>query len=152
MQAAIERVQANMIQPLLDYGLGVTGNAPLLADLDATGIASGFYRFDESTVGTRPSGMASSATGIVLVWRQSAGNALVHLIQKGNRRHHLRAQNDGAWAAWAHLMQSADTATDEVWSAGSSTAAYAATPKASAPQSALWPWGWARRGRTRAGH
>ena len=54
IQDAIERVQANIVEPLADFGLGVTGVATLLANIDATDTASGAYRFSNTTTGTFP--------------------------------------------------------------------------------------------------
>ncbi|MDQ7262283.1 hypothetical protein NM680_10805 [Paracoccus sp. PS-1] len=128
VQEAIERVQANMIQPLLDYGLGVTGNAPLLANIDGTGIASGTYRFGIETAGTFPPGITAGLGGIVRVWRENSGSAIMILVDPPGRRHWVRSFGSGSWNVWAYMMQSTDTADNAIWAAGSSTTPYTATP------------------------
>jgi len=128
VQGAIERVQDNLIQPLLDYGLGVTGNAPLLSDIDAVNIASGIYRFTGDTAGTFPSGVTASGGGTVRVWRANSTSAIMILTPNGARKQHIRALST-TWGTWAFILSSADTAEDSVWAAGTSTASYTATPK-----------------------
>ncbi len=71
VQDAIERVQANIVEPLADFGIGVTGDATLTGDrVDATDTASGAYRFDATTTGTFPTGYTVTS-GVVVIWRQS---------------------------------------------------------------------------------
>ena len=130
VQAAIERVQENMAQPLLDYGLGVSGSGPLLSNIENTAIPSGVYRFNGTTTGTFPSGVTAAAGGTVQVWRSTANAALMTITQAGARRQHVRALSEGSWGGWAYIMQSADTATDAVWAAGSSAAPAIPSPKA----------------------
>lgn len=130
VQDAIERVQDNLVQPLLDYGLGVTGNGPLLSNIESPAIAAGVYRFNGTTVGTFPSGVTAATGGTVRVWRSTANAALMILTPGNGRRQHVRALTGGAWGAWSYLMQSSDTATDAAWAAGSSTAPAIPTPKA----------------------
>ena len=130
VQAAIERVQENMVKPLADYGLGVTGNAALIADIDATSIASGSYRYATGAAGTFPSGITAANGGMVRVWRETATSAVMILTARGTRRQYIRALNGATWGEWAFVMTSADTATDAVWAAGVSTAPVAASPAA----------------------
>lgn len=120
VQRAIERVQENILDPLADFGLGVTGNASIIADIDATGTASGAYRFDGTTIGAFPAGVTASAGGIVRVWRESSSKAIMMLVATGATRHHIRALN-GTWVAWRRLMSDADTVTEATWRAGVST-------------------------------
>lgn len=128
VQAAIEQVQANIVEPLADYGLGVTGNASLLANIDAIGIASGVYRFNGDTIGTFPSGMNADTGGIVRIWRATGSTAIMTLSASGARRQHVRTLSGGEWGAWSYLMQSSDTANDAAWRAGTSTASYVVSP------------------------
>ena len=130
VQAAIERVQENMVKPLSDYGLGVTGNAALIADIDATSIASGSYRYSTGAAGTFPSGVTAANGGMVRVWRETATSAVMILTARGARRQYIRALNGATWGEWAFVMTSADTATDATWAAGVSTVVAAVTPAA----------------------
>lgn len=127
VQAAIERVQENIVAPLAEFGLGVTGNAAVLNDLDATDTASGIYRFDGTTAGTFPSGVTAADGGTVRIWRETASAALMILSPRSGTNQHLR-RLDGTWAAWGYLLRSNDTANDTVWAAGASTTPYAASP------------------------
>lgn len=120
VQKAIERVQENIVSPLAAFGLGVTGNAALLADIDAVGIASGFYRFDATTTGTFPSGVVAENEGVVMVYRRSSSDAVMVLIPGTTGRFHVR-QLDDTWKSWAWLMSNKDTLADAVWIAGTST-------------------------------
>lgn len=130
VQAAIERVQENMAQPLLDYGLGVSGAGPLISNIDDAATPSGVYRFNETTVGTFPAGVTATAGGTVEVWRSTANAAIMTITQAGSRRQNLRAHSGEAWGGWSYIMQSSDTATDAVWAAGTSTVPAIPNPKA----------------------
>lgn len=128
VQAAIERLQENIVEPLADFGLGVTGNAALLADLNAADIASGFYRFDGTTVGTYPSGVTAASLGIVLLFRRTSSNALM-LMQAGTEnRIHYRRYSGGSWQAWRRLIDDSDTLSLASWQSGASTAETIVSP------------------------
>ena len=86
VQDAIERVQANIVDPLADFGLGVTGTNTLIADIDATNVGSGAYRFDNTTTGTFPSGVAAVDTGIVETWRETAASAVMWMYHDTSTR------------------------------------------------------------------
>lgn len=128
VQAAIERVQENIIAPLAEFGIGVTGNATLISDIDATNTASGIYRYDGTTVGTFPSGVTAGAGGTVRIWRENSGNVLLILSPRGLTTQYNKRSVDGIWAQWSYVLRSVDTASDTVWAAGSSTTPYAASP------------------------
>ncbi|MCV2448894.1 hypothetical protein [Paracoccus sp. DMF] len=130
VQDAIERVQANLIDPLLDYGLGVTGFAPLLTNIDAVNTPSGVYRFGADTVGTFPSGIAADNTGLVRLWRIAPFAALMILSTAGTRRQHSRVMAGSVWGGWSYVMQSTDTVSDAIWSAGDSSAPAVPSPAA----------------------
>lgn len=100
VQDAIEQVQANLTAPLADLGLGVTGSADQLADIDATGIASGFYRYGTGTAGTYPSGVTAAAGGIVLIWRETAAEAHMLLMPRGATMGYRRTMTSTAWGSW----------------------------------------------------
>lgn len=100
VQAAIERVQTNIVAPTLAFGLGVTGSAVVLANIDATTTASGTYRVDATTTGTFPAGFTASAGGIVEFRRETAASASMSLHHTGNDRQSTRKMVGGAWQAW----------------------------------------------------
>lgn len=127
VQDAIERVQANIVAPLAEFGLGVTGNSGLLDNIDATDIASGFYRYDGATTGTLPAGVTAGPGGIVEISRQSASMAKMILIPGGTVNQFIRELSDD-WSSWTRVMNRNDTAANAVWSAGSSSTAYVVSP------------------------
>jgi hypothetical protein len=100
VQAAIERVQENIIEPLADFGLGVTGDATLIANIDATDTASGAYRFSNTTTGTFPTGYTVTS-GAVVIWRQSSAIAWQWLYTGGLT--YLRRLNT-TWEAWREVV------------------------------------------------
>lgn len=127
VQAAIEQVFAAIVTPLLDFGLGVTGNAPLIANLDVTSTASGFYRFDGTTAGTAPAGVSKADGGVVLIFRRNASSGVMFLIANGSNRVHYRRLAT-SWQAWAWLANGGDTASNSLWQAGASTVPVLASP------------------------
>lgn len=127
VQAAIERVQQNAIEPLADFGLGVTGNATLLANINATNIASGAYRYDGTTAGTFPSGVVKANGGTVRLWRENAASALMVLTPNGAVNQSIR-ELSGAWGVWRRVMSDTDTASNSTWAAGTSTTPYVVSP------------------------
>ena len=100
VQAALERVQANIVEPLADFGLGVTGDATLIANIDATDTASGAYRFSNTTTGTFPTGYTVTS-GVVHIWRQSSTIAWQWLYTGGLT--YLRRLNT-TWEAWREVI------------------------------------------------
>lgn len=129
VQAAIERVQDNIVAPLADFGLGVTGNAVLVNDLDSPTRASGFYRYDGTTAGTFPAGVTAADGGVLSIWRQTSSRLLQQLSPITGGRVWQRI-HDGAWGPWRWLLTSADTVDDATWRAGVSTTPAAVTPAA----------------------
>lgn len=107
VQAAIERVQANLVAPLLAGGIGVTGNTDILASLNATNIPSGAYRFDGTTAGTFPAGVVASGGGTVTLWRETATEASMELTARGQNFTWQRTLTGGVYGAWRTLNPSA---------------------------------------------
>lgn len=104
VQAAIERVQTNIVAPLAAFGLGVTGSVSLLASIDATNIASGTYRFDATTTGTYPSGVAAADTGAIEVKRETAGSAWMYLYHDTTDRLYFRRMTASVWGSWREAL------------------------------------------------
>lgn len=100
MQAAIEAAGELAVSGFAAFGLGITGNAALLADLDATGTGAGIYRFDGTTTGTFPMGVAAGDTGMVELWRQAGDTAMMELHHAASNRVFRRRLNASVWGAW----------------------------------------------------
>lgn len=101
VQTAIEGVDASWRALIVTGGLGVTGDATLLAGLDATTTASGTYRFSAATTGTFPSGVVAADTGLVLITRQSATLAVMELYALGRA---FRRVLSTTWGAWSEVI------------------------------------------------
>lgn len=100
VQDAIEGAAASAASGFTPFGLGVTGSVELLADLDATNIATGQYRFDGTTTGTFPTGVAAADTGAVEVVRETSGSAWMRLYHDTTDRLFTRRMNASTWGAW----------------------------------------------------
>lgn len=99
VQAAIERVQLNLVAPLLAGGIGVTGNAPVLINIDALDTASGFYRWTDSSTGTFPAGW-SGETGIIWLLRENVNNAIQFIARRDIDAQYVRRMEAGVWLGW----------------------------------------------------
>lgn len=103
VQAAIEAAANLAVSGFATFGIGVTGNATLLANLDATGTGAGLYRFDGTTTGTYPTGVAAADTGLVELWRQSAATAMEELHHATTNRVFRRRLTATVWGAWREI-------------------------------------------------
>lgn len=103
VQAAIERVQLNLVAPLLAGGIGVTGNAAPLANIDATDTASGAYRFETGATGTFPSGVTAAGGGTIRLWRETAAEAVMELVARGSNVTWVRTMTASVWGAWQRM-------------------------------------------------
>ncbi len=104
VQDAVEGAVAVAASGYAAFGLGITGNAVLLANIDATGTASGVYRFDGTTTGTYPSGVVAATTGIVTLDRQTAAEAVMTLRAAGSGRVFIRLLAATAWGSWREVL------------------------------------------------
>lgn len=129
VQAAIERVQSNYEGALSTAGIGITGSATLLANLDATGTAAGVYRFnmDGETTGTAPADWGAAETGLVVMLRNSATAGAQIAVDNTNGNLWQRAMSASTWDAWVRV--DLPTQTQATWSAGTSTTESSITPK-----------------------
>jgi len=100
VQAAIEAAAALAVSGFAAFGLGITGNATLLANLDATGTGAGIYRFDGTTTGTFPTGVAAGDTGMVELWRQAGATAMMELHHATSNLVFRRRLTATVWGAW----------------------------------------------------
>lgn len=100
VQAAIEGAAASAATGFTPFGLGVTGSVALLADINATNIASGQYRFDATTAGTYPTGVAAADTGAVRIERETSGSAWMVLYHDTTDRVFYRRMTSSTWGAW----------------------------------------------------
>jgi hypothetical protein len=100
VQDAIEAAAALAIAGVTDFGLGVTGNAPTIANIDALGTASGMYRFTGTSTGTFPAGVTAATTGLVRIDRQTAAEAVMYLRAAGGSKYFVRHMSATVWGAW----------------------------------------------------
>lgn len=113
VQAAVEGAAAASAAGFAAFGIGITGNATLLANLDATGTGAGVYRFDGTTTGTFPSGILASDTGLVSIWRQASNTAMMEISAPSmGTRTFRRRLSGGVWAAWREQVIVDQGATD----------------------------------------
>ena len=94
------------------FGIGITGNATLLAALDATNIGAGTYRFDATTTGTYPTGVAAADGGIVEHWRQTSGAAMQMLYHATTDKIFHRRMAASAWGTWRENLTLNQGATE----------------------------------------
>lgn len=106
VQAAIEGAAAFATSGFSAFGLGITGNAALLANLDATNTGAGVYRFDGTTTGTFPSGVVAGDTGMVELWRQTSGVAMQMLYHATTDRVFHRRMAASTWGTWREVITS----------------------------------------------
>lgn len=133
VQAAIEAAGALAVSGFAAFGLGVTGNAALLADLDATGTGAGVYRFDGTTTGTYPAGVAAGDTGMVELWRQAGATAMMELHHATSNRVFRRRLTATVWGAWRETVNvNQATAEGDIVYRGESD--FARLPKGTAGQ------------------
>lgn len=111
VQAAIEAVAASVITGATDFGLGITGNAPTIGNIDATAQASGVYRFTAASTGTFPSGVTAATTGLVRLDRQTAAEAIMYMRAAGQSRYYVRHLVASAWGAWQGQVDPATLVT-----------------------------------------
>lgn len=100
VQDAIEAAAASAASGFTPFGLGVTGSVALIANLDATNIASGQYRFDATTTGTYPTGVAAANTGAVVMVRETAGSGWMVMYHDTTDRVWFRRMNASTWGTW----------------------------------------------------
>lgn len=111
VQSAIVGAAATAASGFTPFGLGVTGSVELLANLDATNIASGQYRFDGATTGTYPAGVAAADTGAIHLIRETSGSAAMWLYHDTTTRIFLRRMSASVWGAWREPITANQTLT-----------------------------------------
>jgi hypothetical protein len=90
-------------------GLLQSGAGPLLANIDATTIPGSLARFDGTTAGTKPAGVA---TGTVLTVRGAGTNNLSQMVVSNDGMQlWFRACVAGVWGAWVRSISFSDRAT-----------------------------------------
>ncbi len=114
VQAAIEAVAASVLTGASDFGLGITGNAPTISNIDSAAQASGVYRFTAASTGTFPSGITASTTGLVRLDRQTAAEAIMFLRAAGQSRLYVRYLVASTWGAWREDIVLAAPVADRI--------------------------------------
>lgn len=142
VQAAIERVQQNLVEPLLDGGIGVTGNAPTLADIDATDTPSGAYRYTTGATGTFPAGVTAAAGGTIRLWRETAAEAVMELVARGSNVTWVRTMTASVWGAWQRMPLDSTATGRSILASGSVAAVRAFIDAPAAPKSGGFPGQW----------
>lgn len=99
VQDAIEGAAASAASGFAPYGLGITGNAALLANIDATNIAAGSYRFDATTTGTFPTGVTAAQGGTIVMTRETSALATMALKPSNSDKTWDRRQST-TWLLW----------------------------------------------------
>lgn len=112
VQDAIVAAADLAVSGFATYGIGITGNATLLANLDATGTGAGIYRFDGTSTGTFPTGVVAGDTGMIELWRQAGATAMMELHHATSNRVFRRRMTASAWGAWREEVN-VDQATAE---------------------------------------
>ena len=80
-----------------DFGLGVVGAAPLLANIDSHYLATGLYWFANGA-GTSP-----AAYGYVLVQRADAGVSMQTFTDTAATKQWIRYSDGSVWSAWKEI-------------------------------------------------
>ena len=134
VQSAIERVQVNIATSMQGFGLGVTGGAAALSNLDATATPSGQYRITAATTGTFPAGMVAADGGIVQFARETAAAASQTVFHGATERRATRDLVAGVWGTWREDLTVNQTlvAGDTIYHGGTN---FARLPKGTAGQS-----------------
>jgi hypothetical protein len=104
------------------FGLGQVATSPLLASMDATAIPGSLSRFDATTTGAKPSGVA---TGTVLTIRGAGTNNLSQFVVSGDGfTSWFRACVAGVWGAWNYSISNLDKSTQVDGETGSNDSKY----------------------------
>lgn len=113
VQDAIEGAADASASGFATYGIGITGNATLLANIDATGTGAGLYRFDNTSTGTYPTGVAAADTGLIEIWRQAGATAIMFLYHATSDKVFFRRMASLSWGSWTRV--STTPATHTIW-------------------------------------
>ena len=104
VQSAIEQVFNAISGGAAAFGIGVTGNAPTVENVDATNLATGFYRFTDEATGTLPNGWAAdNATGTLWMIRETASNGVMVVSRRAANKLFFRRLVGGDWQSWVDL-------------------------------------------------
>jgi len=104
VQDAIEGAVASAASGYAAFGIGITGNATPLADINAVDIGAGLYRFDGTTTGTYPTGVAAADTGLIEHWRQAGATAMQVLYHATTDRVFHRRMASTTWGTWREVI------------------------------------------------
>lgn len=129
VQDAIEAAAETAASGFAPFGLGVTGNAPDLANIDATNIGTGFYRTTASTTGTFPAGITASSTSVIRMERETSALGVMTLMDDSGRafRRYMVASAWGSWRESSTFAASAGTGAIPYMGASGATSLAAGT-------------------------
>lgn len=106
----ISNPAAVALATLQTYGWAVVGNAPTIANIDATNTASGQYRFVTGATGTFPTGVIAADTGQIIMIRETVNEGSM-IMAVGAGRVFWRALVAGVWGAWQENVMLPASAT-----------------------------------------
>ncbi|WP_238368608.1 DUF2793 domain-containing protein [Mesobacterium pallidum] len=114
VQASAGDAGAGRVMKVGGFGLGATGDAPLIADLNATATPAGTWRFTAATTNAASLPAAlQGGTGAITVARQSATEARMTAWATGAADDSWsRRLAGGAWGPWGRNHAEANTARD----------------------------------------
>lgn len=100
LQSALQQINSNISGAAASNGVGVTGNAPEIADIDATDIGTGWYRWIDTSTGTFPSDW-SGEFGRLHMHRETAAAGHMDLYRRDTDdscyRRNLISSTWGSW-------------------------------------------------------
>ncbi len=105
VQSNVTDAMPGLLMKTGGFGLGETGTAPHIDDLDAIDMPTGFYRFSGGTTGPRPIGVGGATNGGVLLIRANASSFVQFLWRNQDTTTGLyhRKYKDLAWSEWVEL-------------------------------------------------
>ncbi|MBI6628315.1 pyocin knob domain-containing protein [Pontibaca salina] len=121
VQASLTDTTPGRLMAVGAFGLGETGSASLLANIDDPNMAAGAYYFDATTAGTKPTGYTG---GAVIVGRGGSGEFFQIAVHTQSGSVLTWRTYDSGWRPWRKVMSDADKATpaeaqagtrDDVW-------------------------------------
>ena len=117
VQTQLQQVYGAISGGAAAFGVGITGNAPTVANLDATNVATSWGRYTDAATGTVPAFFAAT-NGLTFMWRQTADQGVMLLASPVDEKLAIRYLESGAWGSPIELQTSANVATavsDSLW-------------------------------------
>ena len=100
VQAAIEGLDTDQRAILQGVGWNLTTTSTILANLDAINLASGAYRFGNTTTGTYPAGVTATDKGVVFFMRGPTGSGVMTIWLEAQYLSYTRRMVGDVWSGW----------------------------------------------------